>query len=261
MRLVLRFARPYWWLAAIIVALSFVESVATLLIPTFLADLIDEGATTATFQAMANTCVKMVVVAVIASSCAITGGWLAAVFSSRIAKTMRDALYSKSLDLSMFDFRSFGIASMTTRTLNDVNIIQVMVTNFIIMMMPVPFIFGIALFLAFQLNVSLAWWPVGFIIVIVIVGACILRSATPLYRKLQRMLDRIDTVLLENMTGVRVIRAFGKERYEQQRMDGTFRDYANTAIRANRLFANLDGISYCASAGTKRLHYAVSICG
>ncbi|WP_241218827.1 ABC transporter ATP-binding protein [Bifidobacterium dolichotidis] len=233
-------------MATVTVLLSFVESFATLLVPTFLAELINEGATSVSLDAMIGTCIRMLAVALIASICAITGGWLASVLSSRVARDIRDAVYKKSLDLSMFDFRSFGTASMTTRTINDVNIIQVMITNFIFMMMPVPFIFALALFLSFRLSVPLAWYLVGFIVLIIIVAAFILRSASPLYRKLQRLLDRIGTVLLENMTGVRVIRAFGKEKYENKRMNSTFRNYANTSIRANRLFANLDGLSYVA---------------
>ncbi|WP_052119683.1 ABC transporter transmembrane domain-containing protein [Bifidobacterium choerinum] len=69
-------------------------------------------------------------------------------------------------------------------------------------------------------------------------------SCAPPHRHLQRLLDRIGAVLLENLTGVRVVRAFGKEPFEEARMDRAFAAYAATSIRANRLFANLDGLSY-----------------
>ncbi len=244
MRLVLRYMKPYWKLATVTVLLSFVESLATLLVPTFVAQLINEGAVGRSFRAMVSTCVNMAAVALLASACAITGGWCVAKLSSHVAKDLRDAVYEKSLDLSMFDFRSFGTASMTTRTLNDVNIIQVMITNAVMVIMPVPFIFAISLVLAFRASVPLAWCLVGVIVLVIIIAAFIMKSAAPLFRKLQKLLDRIGAVLLENMTGARVIRAFGQEAFERDRMDRTFRDYADTAIRGNRLFANLDGLSY-----------------
>lgn len=72
----------------------------------------------------------------------------------------------------------------------------------------------------------------------------IMRSASPLFRKLQKLLDRMSTVLLENITGVRVVRAFNKEAHEQNRLNTSFSGYADTSIKANRMFASLDGLSF-----------------
>ncbi len=105
-------------------------------------------------------------------------------------------------------------------------------------------IFIIALTLSFRLDVTLSLWLLVAIAFVCVVALFIMRSAAPLFRKLQKLLDRIGAVLLENLTGVRVIRAFNKESHERRRMDGTFVDYADTSIKANRLFANLDGLSY-----------------
>ena len=71
-----------------------------------------------------------------------------------------------------------------------------------------------------------------------------MRSASPLFRRLQKLLDRMSTVLLENITGVRVVRAFNNEEREVGRMTSAFSDHAGTSIKANRLFANLDGLSF-----------------
>ena len=71
-----------------------------------------------------------------------------------------------------------------------------------------------------------------------------MRRAAPLFRKLQKLLDRLTTILLENITGVRVVRAFRNERMEEERMGEAFSNYAATSIKANRLFANLDGLSF-----------------
>ena len=94
-------------------------------------------------------------------------------------------------------------------------------------------------------------WMMGLILlavlaVITVVALLIMRSASPLFRKLQKLLDKMSTVLLENITGVRVVRAFNKEEHEHQRLDAAFSDYAVTSIKANRMFASLDGLSFFA---------------
>lgn len=244
MRLVLRFMKPYRPLLALTIALMAVDVVGALLVPTLAARLLNEGATAMSFHAMTVTALQMFAASLVAGCCAVGAGYCSSVLSARVAKDMRDAIYAKSLDLSVFDFRQFGTASMVTRTMSDVVNIQTAITNVIMMMLPVPFIFVVALTFAFSLDTVLAWWLVAAIVCVCVIALFILRSASPLYRRLQRLLNRIGAVLLENLTGVRVVRAFGKERFEEARMDRAFAEYAATSIKANRLFANLDGLSY-----------------
>ncbi|MEE1296731.1 MAG: ABC transporter ATP-binding protein [Bifidobacterium sp.] len=244
MRLVLRFMKPYRGLFALTVLLLFVDVVGALLVPTFVSELLDEGTSGASLQGMLPTALMMAAAALVAGACAIGGGWCCARLSAHVARDIRDAIYDKSLDLSVFDFRGFGTASMVTRTMSDVMNIQMAITNVIMMMLPVPFIFVVSLVFAFSLNVTLAWWLVGALVCVSLIALAILRSASPLFRRLQRLLDRIGAVLLENLTGARVMRAFDREDFEQARMDRTFEDYAATSIKANRLFANLDALSF-----------------
>ena len=82
--------------------------------------------------------------------------------------------------------------------------------------------------------------------VITVIALFIMRGASPLFRKLQKLPDRMSAVLLENITGVRVMRAFNKEKDEELRMNGAFTGYADTSVKANRMFASLDGISFFA---------------
>ena len=244
MRLVVRFMKPYWGLFAVTVVLLFFDVIGALVIPTFVAELLNESASHASLDAMVVTCVNMGVAALVSGGSAIAGGWCCSQLTSRIGKDMRMALYRKSLDLSIYDFRNFGTASITTRTINDIVNIQLAMTNLMGMLLPVPFIFAVALILSFRLDVGMSLWLLAVVAIVCVIAFLIMRSAAPLFRRLQKLLDRIGAVLLENLTGVRVIRAFGKERHEQARMDATFTDYAATSIRANRLFANLDGLSY-----------------
>nr|WP_196779101.1 ABC transporter ATP-binding protein [Bifidobacterium choloepi] len=244
--MVLRYIRPQWKLATLIVVLTAVNAVASLLIPTYAADLIDEAAAGGGFSAMATSCLLMAVASLVASGTAIWSGYAVAKLSARVARDMRDDLYAKSLELSAYDFAQFGLASMTTRTMSDINVIQVALSDFNFMMLPVPFMVGTSLVLSFRISARIGWLLTAAMAVVIVLGVVILTAASPLYRRLQKLLDRIGAVLLENLTGVRVVRAFGREADEEARMDRTFADYATTSIRANRMFANLDGLSYLA---------------
>ena len=157
---------------------------------------------------------------------------------------MREAIYAKSLKLSVYDFRQFGTASITTRTISDITTIQFALTSTIQMVIPVPVICVLALALTFGLDARMGLILLAVVAVVLLLAWGIMRSASPLFRKLQKLLDRLSTVLLENITGVRVVRAFNNEAREVDRMTGSFADYAATSIKANRLFANLDGLSF-----------------
>lgn len=192
------------------------------------------------------TGVKIVIASLVSGVGAILGGYTCAKLSSKICKDIRDAIYEKSLKLSVFDFKQFGTASITTRTISDITNIQTAFTMFIQMVLPVPIIFVVASVLTFNLDKMVGFILLGVLFVVIIVALVIMKMASPVFKKLQKLLDRMSTVLLENLTGVRVIRAFNKQKDEQNRLDTSFENYANTSIKANRMFANLDGLSFLA---------------
>ena len=157
---------------------------------------------------------------------------------------MRVAVYDKSLKLSVYDFRQFGTASITTRTISDITNIQMALTSFIQMVLPVPVIIVLAVILTVNLDVQFGFVLLCAVAAVLILALFIMRSAAPLFRKLQKLLDRMSKILLENITGVRVVRAFNNEQREETRLNESFSSYAKTSIKANRLFANLDGLSF-----------------
>ena len=246
MKLILRFLKPHWKLFLLTVFLLIVDVVGALIIPTLASEMLRQGETGVEMQVLINTAIAMAVAAVISGAGGIMSGYVCAELVSRIAKDIRDALYKKTLDLAVSDFRTFGVASMTTRTVSDVTNIQFALMASIQMVLPVPIVFVISLILAFMKDWMMGLILLGVLVVITAVALLIMRSASPLFRKLQKLLDKMSTVLLENITGVRVVRAFNKEEHEHQRLDAAFSDYAVTSIKANRMFASLDGLSFFA---------------
>ena len=244
MRLILRFLKPHWKLTALTVFLLIMDVAGALFIPTLVAEMLNRGTSYAPFGEIVQLGIQMAVISVLAGACAIGGGYACATLSARVGKDMREAIYAKSLKLSVYDFRQFGTASITTRTISDITTIQFALTSTIQMVIPVPIICILALALTFGLDVYMGLILLAVVVVVLLLALFIMRSASPLFRRLQKLLDRMSTVLLENLTGVRVVRAFNNETREEGRMVNAFSDYASTSIKANRLFANLDGLSF-----------------
>ncbi|HIV09112.1 MAG TPA: ABC transporter ATP-binding protein, partial [Candidatus Spyradenecus faecavium] len=247
MRLILEFLKPHWRLCAVTMALSLLDAGGALLIPTLVSDLIN-GATGGAigFDGLLRTGVWMVVVATVSGIAAIAGGWVCAVLTARVGRDLREAVYRKSLTLSVSDFRAFGVSSFTTRTTSDVSNIRFALLNFFQLVVPVPVAFAFALALAFGKD-----WVLGALLAAVLAVICalsvpIVRQAAGIFRLLQKQLDRIATVLLENITGVRVVRAFDKSAHEEARMEATFEDYRATGVQTVRLFAFMDGYLFSA---------------
>lgn len=244
MKLILQFLKPHWKLTVLTVLLAVIDVGGSLFIPTPAAHLLNQGTSGIAFEELLATGLQMGAVSLFSSICTILGGYACATLAARIGKDMRVALYEKSLKLSIYDFRQFGTASITTRTVSDITTIQFALTSFIQMVLPVPLVCIIALALSFQLNSTLGTILLILTALVFILALGIMRSASPLFKKLQKLLDRMTTILLENITGVRVVRAFNNEEREQNRMSDAFSNYAETSIKANRRFANLDGLSY-----------------
>lgn len=244
MKLILQFIKPHWKLCAATILLLIADVTGALIISTFAAEMLNLGTSGATFEVLLSTGMKMAAASLISGVCAILGGYSCAALSARVGKDMRVALYKKSLKLSIYDFRHFGTASITTRTVSDITTIQFALTSFIQMVLPVPVIFVVALTLAFRLDIQMGFILLAVVAVVFVLALFIMKSASPLFKRLQKLLDRMTTILLENLTGVRVVRAFNNEAREEKRMSEAFADYAATSIKANRRFANLDGLSF-----------------
>ena len=192
-----------------------VDVSGALVISTFAAEMLNLGTSGAELDVLFATGIKMAAASSLSSICAISGGYTCAALSAKVGRDIRMALYEKSLKLSIYDFRHFGTASITTRTVSDVTTIQFALTSFVQMVLPVPVIFIVALTLAFRLDIEM-----GLILLVFCLALAIMKSAAPLFKRLQKLLDRMSTILLENITGVRVVRAFNNEGREEKECAG-----------------------------------------
>lgn len=125
MKLILRFLKPHRRLCVFTTLFMALDMVGMMLIPTYAAEMLNKGSSAETgFNALVNTGMKMLAASVIAGVGAIVGGYVCAKLAARVGADIRKAIYKKSLDLSVYDFQTFGTASMTTRTVSDIVTVQ-----------------------------------------------------------------------------------------------------------------------------------------
>ena len=243
MQYFIQFLKPYRMTCVLIFFTVLLDVAGALLVPTVTAKMLNLAAAGAGLMPILHEGLIMLAISLMAGFGALWGSFLCARLSARLGRDMRVAVYEKSLSFSAADFEQFGTASMVTRTLNDINSIQTAFVMCIQMVLPVPIMCILGIVFAFRIHPSMGYLVTAIVIFLLAAGFFIIRRASPIFERLQRFLDRVNTVLRENITGVRVIRAFGKERHEAGRLNRTFSDYADSAIRANRLFAALDSIA------------------
>lgn len=246
MKTIIRFLKPHKMLCFLTLLLAFIDVFGALIIPTYTAEMMNAASSGSDLRTLTSLCIKMLIAAALSGAAMIVGSYVCAEMTSRVGADMRKALYNKSLELSTADFRNFGKASLTTRTVSDITNIQFALGNCFQILFPVPIIFVISLFLAFRIDTLLGSILLLVLLIITVVCALIIRSTSPMFALLQKKLDSMSRVILENITGVRVIRAFNKEEYEDNRLCGEFRTYADMSISVNKRFAFLDSISFFA---------------
>ena len=240
MKLLLRFLKPYKGLVAVTLMVLLVDNVGTLLVPTMLANMVNTGIMRGDTAYIMQNGLLMLLATGMASGGAVTGCYLAAKLAANVGRDIRNAVYDKSLELSAADFERFGTGSMITRSLADINVVQQAIIQTIQMVLPVPFLAcaGVAFACLTDLYMGLL---LGVVVGIVLIIAVItVTHAAPIFMALQGFIDRMNVVLRENIVGVRVIRAFNKERHEERRLDEVFSEYAVNAIKVNHLFVGLD---------------------
>lgn len=244
MKTIFHFLKPYKGLFALTMFFTIADVVGALIIPTLTADMINIGVGSGDMAYILRTGAMMVAVTVSAGLSALLGSFLCARLSAKMGRDMRNELYARSLEFSVNDFEEFGAGSMITRTLNDVSVVQQAFVWCVQLVLPVPALAAAGILMAFWVEPSMGLLLGAAVAFVLLLTVAISRQAAAIFTRMQHFLDRMNVVLRENITGVRVIRAFNKEGHEKKRMGRSFEDYAQAAIKTNYLFAFLDCFSF-----------------
>lgn len=231
--------QPYRAALALVFILVFVQSLANLYLPTLMANIVDTGIVKGDTAYILRVGGFMLLVAIGGTICAI----VASFFSSRVAvgfgKIIRAKLFTHVEHFSLHEFDTVGTASLITRTTNDTTQVQQVLVIMLRLMISAPLMCIGGIIMAVSQDATLSWVLVAIIPILVIAIFAIMGKAIPLFRIVQVKLDKLNLVLDEGLTGVRVIRAFDRTNHEIERFDEANLDLTDTTIKVNQIVAFL----------------------
>lgn len=219
--------------------LLFAQVIGTLYIPTLTAEIVNNGIATGNLANVWKTGGFMLAVAIITAVVSVLGTYSSSYIATSMGRDIRGALFRKGQDFSVNNFNHFGAASLITRSTSDVTQIQTAFSIIVEMLLPAPFMTVAGLVLAFSKNSLLSLIIMGFMAAILLMTFFIGKKVIPLFNKMQAALDTINRTVRENIIGVRVIRAFNRTKDAKKRADQTFDNYADIAVKVNKIFAFL----------------------
>ncbi len=234
-----RYLRPYTGWILLVFALVFIQSMANLYLPTLLADIVNNGIVKNDQTYILQTGGVMLLITFVGALASIGAAFLAARVAVGFGRDVRSRLFTHVSKFSLHEFDTFGTASMITRTTNDTNQVQMVLMIMLSMLVSAPMMAIGGIILAIQQDATLTWTLAVAIPVLVLIVLLVMSRAIPLFQIMQAKIDRVNLILDEGLTGVRVIRAFGREPYEERRFDLANHDLTNTAITVYRLTAIL----------------------
>ncbi len=229
--------RPYRRALGYVLALQFVGTLAMLYLPSLNADLIDEGIALGDTGYILRVGVVMLGVTLVQIACSIAAVYFGARTAMAFGRDVRAAVFHRVGTFSARELGRFGAPSLITRTTNDVQQVQMLVLLTCTLMIAAPIMCVGGLVMALREDLGLSWLiAVSVIILVAAIGAIISRMI-PQFRLMQGRIDVVNRVLREQITGIRVVRAFVREPVERARFGTANDDLTDTALRTGRLMA------------------------
>jgi ATP-binding cassette subfamily B multidrug efflux pump len=238
-RILRTFLAPYRRPLAGVLVLSLVGTMAALYLPSLNAAIIDEGVAKGDTNFIWRTGAMMLGVSLVQIGCSIAGVYLGANVAMSFGRDVRGAIFSRVLAFSSRELNRFGAPSLITRNTNDVQQVQMLVMLSATMFIAAPITMIGGVLMALREDVGLSWLvAVAVPLLAISVGLVVVRMR-PLFRLMQTRIDVVNRVLREQITGIRVVRAFVREPYETKRFARASGDVTETATAVGRLMASI----------------------
>lgn len=232
-----RFLKPYWWQGIILLAAIATQSWLVLQLPAIVAQIVNNGIMAGNLEYVWNSGLKMVAIALIASLCAVVANFLSAVVGTGFAKDLRNDVFKQVLSFSVADLQNFSTASLITRTTNDVMQVQQAAIMCMTMLLRAPMMAVMAIIQAIATAPDMTWIIALAVVVLLVLVVLILGVVMPKFQILQQLVDQITLLTRENLTGLRVIRAFNNEKLEQKKFHKTNNELTGLAIWINKVMS------------------------
>ncbi|MEU9790749.1 ABC transporter ATP-binding protein [Streptomyces sparsogenes] len=236
-RLIRAYLRPYTRSIALIVVLQLVQTLATLYLPTLNADIIDDGVVKGDTGYILRVGGVMIAVTLAQIVCSIGAVYYGARTAMALGRDVRAAVFDRVQSFSAREMGHFGAPSLITRTTNDVQQVQMLCLMSFTLMVSAPIMCVGGVVMALNQDVPLSGLLLLIVPVLGVIVSLIVRRMRPLFRGVQERIDTVNRVLREQITGIRVIRAFVRDEHERKRFTGANSDLLDVSLKAGRLMA------------------------
>ena len=236
-KLLVEYLRPHRRLLIAVVVFQLAQSIASLYLPTLNADIIDEGVAKGDTGVILNLGGLMLGITLLQIVCSVIAVYFGAKAAMGVGRDLRGAIFTRVGEFSEQEVTRFGPASLITRSTNDVQQVQQLVLMSATLLVTAPMLSIGGVIMAVRQDAQLSWLiAVAVPVLLIAVGLIIVRMV-PLFRKMQKRIDTVNRVLREQLTGIRVVRAFVREDIESARFGQANEDVTDVALRAGRLMA------------------------
>ena len=232
-----KYLKPYFWQCLLIVIGVALQVYTALELPALSSDIMNKGVAESNMNFIFQTGLLMLGVTALGSLGSIVSSYFSAKVSSRVAMDMRRDFFAKVMSLSFADVEKFSTASLITRTTGDIWTVQRTLIMSLTMMVRVPFMAIGAIIQAFRTAPNMTWVIAVSVVILFIQAAIIISLAIPKFKVYQDILDKINSITRENLTGIKVIRALNKQKYEENKFDRSNEKLKNTDIYISKVMA------------------------
>ncbi|BBZ00473.1 ABC transporter ATP-binding protein [Mycolicibacterium fallax] len=229
-----RHLRPYRRPVAVVIAAQTISTAALLYLPTVNASIIDDGVTVGDTATITRLGAVMLAVTGVQVLCAVSAVYFGSRAAMGFGRDLRAAVFTHVTDFSEHERARFGAPSLLTRTTNDVAQVQVLAQMTFTVLVTAPIMCVGGVLMAVHQDAGLAWVLLVSVPVLALANGAIVLRLLPVFRRMQALIDGINRVLRDQLSGIRVIRAFDREPLEQRRFDAANTDLAETAMTAGR---------------------------
>jgi len=216
----------HWWRIIFLFAGLTLQVWAALELPTYMAQIVNNGIIGGDKSAIWNNGSVMLIVAGLGGVGMVVAGWFSASIGSRIAREMRNDIFKQVLSFSIGQIDDFHTASLITRTTNDITQIQTVLIMFLRMSCQAPLMAIGAIIQAFRTAPNMTWIMALSVVALLVIITTAMVLVLPKFKAMQKAIDRLNQLARENLTGLRVVRAFNNEKYEEKRFDGANQELA-----------------------------------
>ena len=265
-----RYLKPYFWEVLLLCLMTGGQVYATLQLPALMADIINNGIVNGDTDYIWRTGLIMAAIAVVSGVCSLIANIFSARVGANFARDLRADLYRKVMSFNMTDMKTYSTASLINRTTNDVARVQETMMILLSVALLAPLFCIISLVMALQTAPDMSWIIVVGVVAVVVSAGTILGITMPKFKIYQKLVDRVTLLTRENLTGLKVIRAFNNDKLERGKFDKTNAELTKLTIFVDRIMKLemplvniiLNGLTLlCTFIGISLLHVDFSYLG